>query len=152
MSAATRIRENLESFNCSCGKSIAAETFAHPCEPNRNSIEVTMKSVLLSCLTLSVTTLFAAESAGPTLAQGQARLLRHPTYSNGRIAFSYLGDLWIAKEDGSEVRRLTDHTARDILPRFSPDGTLIAFSSNRDGNNNVYVVSASGGKPRQLTF
>ncbi|MBI2946078.1 MAG: PD40 domain-containing protein [Verrucomicrobia bacterium] len=83
---------------------------------------------------------------------GQARLLRHPTYSNGRVAFSYLGDIWIAHEDGSGVRRLTDHVARDIFPRFSPDGKWIAFSSDRDGNTDVHVVSAEGGKPRRLTF
>ena len=98
------------------------------------------------------TSLGAAETAGPTIAQGPARLLRHPTYANGKVAFSYLGDIWIAKDDGSDVRRLTDHTARDAYPRFSPDGKQIAFSSNRDGNYDVFVVAASGGKPRQLTF
>src|SRR5437867_12699283 len=90
----------------------------------------------------------AAQPDAPT----HARLLRQPTYAKGRIAFSYLGDIWVANDNGSEVRRLTDHHARDISPRFSPDGTLLAFSSNRDGNHNVYVVPASGGKPRQLTF
>src|SRR6185503_2273483 len=113
-------------------------------EPNRNSNgERSMKNHFITfSFMLCVASLFAAESAGPTLAQGQARLLRHPTYSKGKIAFSYLGDIWIANEDGSEVRRLTDHTARDVYPRFSPDGTLIAFSSNREGNNNLYVVPA----------
>ncbi len=101
---------------------------------------------------LIVSTLHAAETAGPTLAQGHARLLRHPTFAKGRIAFSYLGDLWVANEDGSDARRLTDHKARDVYPRFSPDGTRIAFSSNRDGNYDVFLVAASGGKPRQLTF
>lgn len=85
-------------------------------------------------------------------AQEPARLLRHPTYSNGKVAFSYLGDIWIANEDGSSVQRLTDHKARDVYPRFSPDGSSIAFSSNREGNYDVYVMPAQGGKPRQLTF
>src|SRR5947207_3188110 len=89
--------------------------------------------------------LMAAEPAGPTLAQGQARLLRQPSYSKGKVAFSYIGDIWIVNENGSELHRLTDHSARDIMPRFSPDGKLIAFSSNRDGNHNVYVVPAAGG-------
>jgi tricorn protease len=82
----------------------------------------------------------------------QVKLLRHPTYSKGKVAFSYLGDLWIANEDGSGVRRLTDNMARDVFPRFSPDGQWIAFSSNREGNDDVYVISAAGGKPKQLTF
>ena len=38
------------------------------------------------------------------------------------------------------------------MPRFSPDGRWIAFSSNRYGNNDVFVMSADGGTPRQLTF
>ena len=108
----------------------------------------------LPCLLLAIAPaiLFGAESAGPTLAQGQARLLRHPTYANGLVAFSYLGDIWVAKDNGTEIRRLTDHVARDVYPRFSPNGSLIAFSSNRDANLDVFVVPTAGGKPRQLTF
>jgi tricorn protease len=80
------------------------------------------------------------------------KLARHPDYHGGRVAFSYLGDIWVAREDGSNVQRLTDNTARDIYPRFSPDGSAIAFSSNRNGNNDVYVVPSAGGTPRRLTF
>lgn len=88
----------------------------------------------------------------PALVHGEAKMLRHPTYSKGRIAFTYLGDLWVVNEDGKNPQRLTDNKARDILPRFSPDGSAIAFSSNRAGNYDVYVMPASGGAPRQLTF
>ncbi|HTS64911.1 MAG TPA: S41 family peptidase [Candidatus Acidoferrales bacterium] len=84
--------------------------------------------------------------------RAQVKLLRHPTYSNGKVAFSYLGDLWVAGENGAGVTRLTDNAARDAYPRFSPDGSSIAFSSNREGNYDVYVMPAAGGKPRQLTF
>src|ERR1035437_5342212 len=86
----------------------------------------------------------------PALSQAQVKLPRHPTYSNGKVAFSYLGDIWIANENGADVQRLTDNTARDQFPRFSPDGQWIAFSSNRDGNYDVSLVAAAGGKPRQL--
>ena len=88
----------------------------------------------------------------PALLSAQARLLRHPTYANGKVAFSYLGDLWMANENGSGVLRLTDNQARDVYPHFSPDAGQIAFSSNREGNYDVYVIPATGGKPRQLTF
>jgi tricorn protease len=77
----------------------------------------------------------------PALSQAQVKLLRHPTYSKGKVAFSYLGDIWVANEDGTQVQRLTDNKARDVYPRFSPDGAMIAFSSNRDGNDDVFVVS-----------
>ena len=88
----------------------------------------------------------------PTLVQAEAKLLRYPAYSKGKVAFSYLGDIWIANENGSGAERLTDHKARDICPRFSPDGNWIAFSSNRTGNYDVFVMPSTGGKPRQLTF
>ena len=76
------------------------------------------------------------------------RLARHPDYHAGKVTFSYLGDIWIANEDGSNVQRLTDNTAREIYPRFSPDGKWIAFSSNRYGNNDVFVIPATGGTAR----
>jgi tricorn protease len=80
------------------------------------------------------------------------KLLRHPAYHNGKVAFSYLGDIWIANEDATGLQRLTVHKARDIFPRFSPDGRWIAFSSNREGNYDVFVIPVQGGVPKQLTF
>ena len=82
----------------------------------------------------------------------EVKLLRHPSYHNGKVAFSYLGDIWVANEDGSNVQRLTVHKARDVYPRFSPDGKWIAFSSNRYGNYDVFVIPAEGGAVKQLTF
>jgi len=95
---------------------------------------------------------FSAAILLAVLAHGQSKLLRYPSYSKGKIAFSYLGDIWIANDDGAGVTRLTDSVARDVFPRFSPDGNWIAFSSNRAGNYDVYVIPVAGGKPRQLTF
>jgi tricorn protease len=88
----------------------------------------------------------------PLLAHAESHLLRYPSYSHGKVAFSYLGDIWVANEDGTGILRITDNKAREINPRFSPDGNWIAFSSNRAGNYDVYVISAHGGTPRQLTF
>src|SRR5690348_1714578 len=96
--------------------------------------------------------LLAIALLAPALAPAQVKVLRHPAYSKGKVAFSYLGDIWIANENGSGAQRLTDNKARDIYPRFSPDGSWIAFSSNRDGNYDVFVIPAAGGKPKQLTF
>lgn len=112
-----------------------------------------MKRLLFCIALIGLAQILAAgQSAASISAQTPARLLRHPTYSQGRVAFSYLGDLWLANEDGSGVQRLTDHISRDVYPRFSPDGEWIAFSSNREGNYDVYVMPARGGKPRRLTF
>ena len=85
-------------------------------------------------------------------AAGPIRLARHPDYHAGKIAFSYLGDIWTANDDGSGVLRITDNGAREVYPRFSPDGRWIAFSSNRYGNYDVFVVPAAGGSPRRLTY
>ncbi|OFW09339.1 MAG: hypothetical protein A3H96_07960 [Acidobacteria bacterium RIFCSPLOWO2_02_FULL_67_36] len=103
------------------------------------------KASLGACVSL-VLLLAASAAAAPV------KLARHPDYHAGRIAFSYLGDIWTANEDGSSVLRVTDNAARDVYPRFSPDGKWIAFSSNRYGGYDVFVVSAGGGVPRRLTF
>src|SRR5262245_11381113 len=87
-----------------------------------------------------------------TAAAAPIKLARHPDYNSGKIVFSYLGDLWVANEDGTGAHRVTDHTARDIYPRLSPDGKWIAFSSNRYGNNDVFIIPATGGAAKQLTF
>ncbi|MBX3279290.1 MAG: PD40 domain-containing protein [Acidobacteria bacterium] len=90
---------------------------------------------------------------GATVVAGsEARLVRYPHYHQGRIAFTYLGDIWTADESGANIRRLTVHRARDVYPRFSPDGRWIAFSSDRQGNHDVYVMPSEGGAARQLTF
>ncbi|MBP6824483.1 MAG: PD40 domain-containing protein, partial [Acidobacteria bacterium] len=85
----------------------------------------------------------------------EARLVRYPHYHQGKIAFTYLGDIWTADENGQNIqniRRITVHKARDVYPRFSPDGKWIAFSSDRNGNNDVFVIPAEGGNAKQLTF
>src|SRR5258708_33446055 len=92
-----------------------------------------------------------ALSAAPGTA-APVRLARHPDYHAGKITFSYLGDIWTANEDGTGVHRLTDNVAREAYPRVSPDGKWIAFASNRYGNYDVFVVAATGGAPKRLTF
>jgi tricorn protease len=82
----------------------------------------------------------------------EARLVRYPSYYNGRIAFTYLGDIWTADENGQNIQRLTVNKARDAYPRFSPDGKWIAFSSDRNGNLDVFIIPSEGGAARQLTF
>ncbi len=81
----------------------------------------------------------------------EARLIRAPHYHDGVLVFSYLGDLWTAHEDGSHVLRLTANKARDVAPRFAPDGNLVAFSSDREGNLDVFVIPAKGGEVKRLT-
>ena len=81
----------------------------------------------------------------------EARLVRYPHYHNGRIVFTYLGDIWTADENGQNIQRMTVNRARDVYGRFSPDGKWIAFSSDRNGNLDVFIMPASGGAAKQLT-
>jgi tricorn protease len=86
-------------------------------------------------------------------APGVVRFAHMPHIANdGRVAFSYHEDIWIANADGSNAQRLTSHIGNDFAPRFSPDGRSIAFTSNRTGNNDVFLMAASAGEPRQLTY
>jgi tricorn protease len=87
----------------------------------------------------------------PLAAQG-TRLLRQPTVSATQIAFEYGGDLWITGRAGGEARRLTSTLAVESDPQLSPDGRLVAFTSNRSGNRDVYVIPVEGGDPRRLTW
>lgn len=100
----------------------------------------------------AITAIVALAFGATTLAAAPVKLPRHPDYHAGKITFSYLGDIWTANEDGAGVHRLTDNVAREVYPRFSPDGKWIAFASNRYGNYDVFVVAATGGTPKRLTF
>jgi len=80
------------------------------------------------------------------------RFMRDPHVAGDLMAFSYQGDIWLANRDGSNPRRLTNHVARDVTPRFSPDGNWVAFSSDRFGNYDVWLMPVGGGEPAQLTF
>ncbi len=82
----------------------------------------------------------------------ETRLLAQPAASRTHIAFVYAGDLWVANLDGSGVRRLTSDEGIESDPAFSPDGKLIAFSAQYEGNTDVYVVPVEGGIPRRLTW
>ena len=91
----------------------------------------------------ALTALASASSAAQAAFPGAA----------GKLAFVRAGDIWVVDPDGSNPTRLTTHPASDRSPRFSPDGTQIAFASNRDGDFEIFVMPASGGDvARQLTF
>ena len=80
-----------------------------------------------------------------------AALLRKPAVSKTQIAFSYGGDLWIVDRNGGQARRLTSDIGIETNPLFSPDGSLIAFTGEYDGNEDVYVMPVTGGIPKRLT-
>lgn len=87
----------------------------------------------------------------PAWSPGGSMLAFERQYSNQRGAV-----LMVIKADGSKLRVLSPPSSRvgtrDSHPSWSPDGGAVVFTSNRDGNFDLYAVKASGLGLRQLTF
>ena len=96
--------------------------------------------------------LFAALLMLAPRVAAQTKLLRFPDVHGDKVVFVYGGDLWVASTSGGLATRLTAHPGLEVFPKFSPDGNWIAFTGQYDGDEQVYVIPATGGIPRQLTF
>ncbi|NUN49357.1 MAG: PD40 domain-containing protein [Candidatus Brocadiae bacterium] len=93
-------------------------------------------------------------SATAACAQGvRVEMAERPALSadGRRLAFSWRDDLWVVDSGGGTARRLTTHPGDDGEPCWSPDGTEIAFTSDRSGTKQVHVIPAEGGEPIRLT-
>jgi tricorn protease len=88
----------------------------------------------------------------PAAAMAQTKLLRFPDIYGDKVVFTYGGDLWTAPATGGTATRLTAHPGVEVFAKFSPDGKWIAFTGQYDGDEQVYVMPATGGEPRQLTY
>jgi len=67
------------------------------------------------------------------------------------IAFDLLGDIYTMPITGGEATNITEGLPWEIQPRFSPDGSLIAFTSDRAGGDNIWIMNADGSNRRQVT-
>ncbi len=83
---------------------------------------------------------------------GGTRLLRFPDVCGNRVVFTYAGDLWTASTDGGTATRLTAGPGLEMAARFSPECSQVAFTGQYGGDSQVYVVSAAGGEPKQMTY
>ena len=101
---------------------------------------------------LSVAIASAAFGAPAAVPASPSRMLTDPALSADRIAFVYGNDIWTCRLDGSGVSRVTSGPGVKTRPAFSPDGSLLAFSAELDGNLDVFVVPAAGGVPKRLTW
>ena len=100
-------------------------------------------------LTLALVVLGALASSAQ---ESKPLLMQNPTMSKTQIAFAYGGEIWIVDRNGGDAKRLITGTGIESGPVFSPDGSMVAYTGNYDGNEDVYVVSAAGGEPRRLTY
>lgn len=102
-------------------------------------------------------------AALPTLALPQAAFFDAPkplvwprqlalSPDGTQLAFVYRGDIWVCSSTGGRAIPLTNHVEMDSRPVWSPDGKVIAFASNRAGNNDIYAIPAEGGTSRRLTW
>ena len=82
----------------------------------------------------------------------EARLLRFPATNGTSIAFTYAGDLYTVPVTGGDATRLTSHIGYEGFAHYSPDGKTIAFTAEYDGNREVYVIPATGGEPKRVTY
>ena len=67
------------------------------------------------------------------------------------LVFHMLGDIYRVSIDGGEAEALTNGIEWNFQPRFSPDGRRIAFISDRDGAENIWIMDADGGNPTQVS-
>ena len=74
--------------------------------------------------------------------------------TTAKIAFASNRDgnweIYLMNPDGSQQKRLTQNSARDLSPVWSPDGEQILFVSNRDGVSDLYVMDADGKHVRRV--
>ncbi len=78
--------------------------------------------------------------------------MRFVDVSETQICFVYGGDIWVVDKNGGTATQLTNSPGEESYPKFSPDGTEIAFTARYRGNPDVYVMPTTGGVPVRLTY
>lgn len=83
---------------------------------------------------------------------GASGYYRHPTIHGGTVVFVSEDDLWTVGLDGGNASRLTASPGTITFPRFSPDGSRVAFTARDEGHPEAYVVDADGGSLERMTW
>ena len=103
-----------------------------------------MKKHLLVLTALLVTNL--------SYGQINAKLMRYMDVSDNQIVFVYGGDVWLVAKQGGTAIQLTNSPDEESYPRFSPDGSEVAYTASYNGNEDVFIVPATGGIPTRVTY
>jgi tricorn protease len=103
-------------------------------------------------MTIKIKILMGALLLASFATYAQTKLLRFPDIHGEEVVFCYAGDIWKAPVSGGVAIRLTAHPGQELFPKFSPDGSHIAFTGQYDGDEQVYVIPSAGEIPKQLTY
>lgn len=106
----------------------------------------------LFCTLICCCVPLAAVAEDGQQSEPSAGMLRYPDISKDKIVFSYAGDLWTVSRKGGTATPLASPAGSELMPRFSPDGESIAFVGNYEGDQDLYVIPASGGIAKRMTY
>lgn len=109
-----------------------------------------MKKLFFSLAMAGLSLTAAASTASDNVARWLRDVQISPDGKN--VAFCYKGDIYTVGVAGGKAVRLTTQPSYEATPIWSPDGKMIAFSSDRHGNFDVFVMSSEGGKAQRLTY
>ncbi len=113
-------------------------------------ISLCTRGRLVGCCSLLVALLVL--SGGSAAAAGPRPLMRFPDVHGATVVFVYGEDIWSVPVTGGVAQRLTINEGEERSPKFSPDGSLIAFTGEYDGNVDAYVMDTEGGNITRLTY
>lgn len=104
-----------------------------------------MKSFsLVAFLAVSIVFAFAQQSP-------PAQMMRYPAIGKTHICFLYNNDLWVVPRMGGMAMPLSSPSGPENWPRFSPDGSQVAFVANYEGGRDIYTMPVTGGVPKRIT-
>ncbi len=113
-------------------------------------------ALLTFIIGLGVSSLAFAQGGSTVKIYLPLMIKQYPIFETGKVVFvstrdGKYGEIYKMNYDGSDVTRLTNNSSEDMSPDWSPDGTKIAFKSNRTGEYEIYVMNADGTGQIQVT-
>jgi tricorn protease-like protein/C-terminal processing protease CtpA/Prc len=102
-------------------------------------------------LAAAPTLLATTGASGQATANTPATLFRYPDISKDSIVFAYANDLWVVPKAGGVARPLASPPGAEAFPRFSPDGSQVAFIGNYGAGRDLHTIPTAGGVPTRVT-
>ncbi len=120
--------------------------------PQKNASTIMSKTMPKTMLTTIIMSLFLMLLFASNAANADTRMLRYADIHKDQVTFVYAGDIYVANIQSGQSTRLTSHMGLELFPKFSRDGTKIAFSAEYSGSRQVYVMNTDGSAVKQLTY